>query len=174
MKNLQSILGVLFIASLFFACSKSGGLSASELESIRQEVMNNDLEFSKYSEENGFAKALAQYAADDAIKLNPQQYSSFGKASLQADADSDTLGNRLGTLTWTPRKVHVSSHGDMAAAFGDWFFKTKSRTTSNDTTFYGNYLTVWKKQSDGQWKFILDGGNPVPGPTTEQMLEAVK
>jgi ketosteroid isomerase-like protein len=25
---------------------------------------------------------------------------------------------------------------------------------------HGSYLTVWKKQSDGSWKVIADGGAP--------------
>jgi hypothetical protein len=29
---------------------------------------------------------------------------------------------------------------------------------------YGNYMSVWKKQDDGSWKFVLDGGNTTPPP----------
>lgn len=138
------------------------------------EVVDNDLAFSDFSQKNGFAKALAEYAAPDAIKLNPRQYSTFGKEQLQKEAAADSLGSSEGALTWKPMKVHVSDAGDMAAAFGDWYFTFKSPKTSNDTTLYGNYTTVWKKQADGTWKFILDSGNPVPGPTTEQMLQLIR
>jgi len=30
--------------------------------------------------------------------------------------------------------------------------------------FYSKYLTVWARQPDGEWKFILDGGNASPAP----------
>jgi ketosteroid isomerase-like protein len=28
-----------------------------------------------------------------------------------------------------------------------------------DTFFAGTYVSIWKKQPDGKWKFILDSGN---------------
>jgi ketosteroid isomerase-like protein len=36
----------------------------------------------------------------------------------------------------------------------------------DDLTGHGKYLTVWQKGTDGEWKFVQDGGsgNPPPGP----------
>ena len=163
----------LVIVILFFslACS-APKLTEAELEIIRQEVMDTDLAFSTYSNEIGFRKALVEYAADDAIKLVDDAFP-IGKAQLQMDARLDTLGNSRGTLTWRPLKVHLAASGDLAAAFGDWKLLTKSPRTSNDTTLYGNYITVWKKQVDGSWKYVVDGGNPTPGPTPASLLEVV-
>jgi len=33
-----------------------------------------------------------------------------------------------------------------------------------DTTVYGNYFTVWKKQSDENWKMLLDADNGALSP----------
>jgi ketosteroid isomerase-like protein len=33
-----------------------------------------------------------------------------------------------------------------------------------DTTLFGNYITVWKKQSDGSWKYVSDAGSNTPDP----------
>ncbi|MDZ4714414.1 MAG: DUF4440 domain-containing protein [Cytophagales bacterium] len=154
---------------LYLSCS-SPTLSEDALQALRAEVMETDLAFSAYSQKHGFPKALALYAADDAIKLNPSAYPAVGKAQLEREASNDTVGSRTGSLTWKPLRVHVGSAGDLAAAFGDWTLKTKSPRTSNDTTLYGNYITVWKKQDDATWKFVMDGGNPTPGPTAENLL----
>jgi hypothetical protein len=35
---------------------------------------------------------------------------------------------------------------------------------SKEEKNYGVYVTVWKKQSDNSWKFVLDGGNDTPPP----------
>lgn len=59
-------------------------------------------------------------------------------------------------LTWEPFKAEVSKSGDMGYTLGNWKLVTK------DTTMYGNYYTIWKKQADGKWKFVVDGGNNTP------------
>lgn len=142
-----------------------------DLEEIKQEIIAAEKSFSEYSEKNGFAKALAEYAADDVIKLNHNQYPTIGKAQLQKEAAQDSIGSSQGTLTWKPLKVWVAESGDMATAFGDWYYTAPSHQASNDTTLYGNYVTVWMKQKDGSWKFAIDGGNRTPGPTPDVMLE---
>ena len=30
---------------------------------------------------------------------------------------------------------------------------------------YGKYVTIWRKQADGEWKFVLDIGNHSPPPS---------
>jgi len=29
----------------------------------------------------------------------------------------------------------------------------------NDSLSFGTYVSIWKKQKDGTWKFVLDSGN---------------
>jgi hypothetical protein len=29
----------------------------------------------------------------------------------------------------------------------------------NDSAYKGTYVTIWQKQADGTWKFVLDTGN---------------
>jgi ketosteroid isomerase-like protein len=36
-----------------------------------------------------------------------------------------------------------------------------------DTIIYGTYISIWKKQSDGNWKFVLDSGNEGVGKEGE-------
>lgn len=160
------------IMLVFFSCAipkKEDG----DKEKIKQEIIAIELAFSNYSKQHGFAKALAEYAAPDVIKLNPRMFATFGKAELQHEAKADSIGSSEGVLTWKPLKVDVSESGDMASAFGDWYYSYKLPATAKDTTLYGNYITVWKKQKDGTWKFIIDGGNPTPGPTTDSLLMQV-
>jgi len=167
--NTKNVLATVILLGLLQACLPAKKPEIN-LDKIKQEVIDNDLAFSNFSKEHGFAKALAEYAAENAIKLNPRAYSTFGKENLLKEANADSLGSSQGAITWEPKKVHLSESGDLAAAFGDWYFTLKSPITLKDTTLYGNYITVWKKQADGSWKFVLDGGNPVPGPTKEEML----
>ena len=148
--------------------------SPEALEKVKKEIMDVERAFSDYPEKNGFSKALVEYAADDMIKLNHLQYPTIGKEKLIKEAEEDTTSHSQATLTWKPLKVRVAEAGDMETAFGDWYYKFKSPTTSADSTLYGNYVTVWVKQNDGSWKFFVDAGNPTPGPTTDEMLHLLQ
>jgi ketosteroid isomerase-like protein len=54
--------------------------------------------------------------------------------------------------------AEASISGDMGYTFGNWKF------TKKDRVMYGNYSTIWKKQVNGSWKFVCDGGNITPKP----------
>jgi ketosteroid isomerase-like protein len=63
-------------------------------------------------------------------------------------------------LTWVPVKAEISLSGDLGYTFGNWELFVKS----SDTTLYGNYVSIWKKQADGSWKYVLDAGCNTPNP----------
>jgi ketosteroid isomerase-like protein len=172
MKTMRDF-AALILYGLLTSCS-TPNKSIEELNKIEKEIIETEKAFSDTSEKKGFSKALAEYAADNGIKLNPGQYAVFGKQQLQKEAQEHSIGSNQGTITWKPLKIDIAESGDMAIAFGDWEFKFESPITRRDTTLYGNYVTVWKKQKDRTWKFIIDGGNPTPGPTTNEMLNLVK
>jgi hypothetical protein len=46
---------------------------------------------------------------------------------------------------------------NQADILGNWKYVTP------DTTMYGLYYTIWKRQTDGKWKWSVDGGNNMPG-----------
>ena len=57
-------------------------------------------------------------------------------------------------LTWKPSYVSASESGDMGYTYGEYDFSgVRAGTTLTD---HGIFHTVWKKQKDGSWKFVLD------------------
>ncbi|MEO6612401.1 MAG: DUF4440 domain-containing protein [Chitinophagaceae bacterium] len=141
-----------------------------DLGKVKNEVISADIAFSKLSADSGYQKAFVAYAAENMVRLNPRQSATFGRNQLIEEFKKDTGSPAdAPTLTWKPLHVEVADAGDFASAFGDWEIRTRL-PGNKDTILYGNYITVWKKQSDGTWKFILDGGNPTPGPTDLNLL----
>jgi ketosteroid isomerase-like protein len=68
------------------------------------------------------------------------------------------------SLKWWPVWAGISRSGDLGFTTGPY--------TARDGKSFGHYFTVWKKQNDGTWKWIFDGGvrNDAAspnGPTTE-------
>ena len=120
-------------------------------------VINADKKFCRYSVKEGFFNALLKYADKNIVKLNEGQFPVIGKSEL-----TKLFGNRSGTkaLIWEPVHGEVAESGDLGYTWGNWHLSDKEK----DTTYYGNYFTMWKKQSDGSWKVLLDGGNSTPPP----------
>jgi len=158
-------------------------LETADLNLIKDNVIKTDIAFSKLSEDSGYQKAFIAYADENMIKLNPRRYATFGRQELvrefqeeqakETDTSASVMKSLPPVLTWKPLHVVVAGSGDLASAFGDWEMKT-ILPNNKDTVLHGNYMTVWKKQIDGGWKFILDGGNPTPGSTDIKLLDKIK
>jgi ketosteroid isomerase-like protein len=65
------------------------------------------------------------------------------------------------TLSWTPTKGEVIGAGDVGYTTGNSVFRQKD-ASGKVTERRGQYVTVWKKQSDGSWKVIFDTGSNLP------------
>jgi len=59
-------------------------------------------------------------------------------------------------LAWQPIFARVASAGDLGYTTGPWEFKDNIK--DEKPSGYGNFVTVWKKQPDGNWKFVVDLG----------------
>jgi len=74
-----------------------------------------------------------------------------GKLSLiksyEGKSDSGVI------LTWKPAKAIIAESGELGYTYGFWTFVAKGDTS------HGTYMTVWKKDASGQWKYIADTGN---------------
>jgi ketosteroid isomerase-like protein len=122
-------------------------------DQTKDEIMRADITMSRLAEEEGFFKSLLSYADNDVVKLKEGEFPVIGKNDLTKYwAGKEDFK----TLTWTPFKAEAAKSGDLGYTIGNWKFVT------TDSTYYGNYYTVWKKQNDGSWKFVLDGGNNTP------------
>lgn len=120
-----------------------------------QEIINADNAMSNMAAKEGFHKTLLTYADDSVVKPQEGELPVIGKQSLiKYWAGEDETK----AITWEPYKAEASKSGELGYTLGNWKFVTE------DTTLYGNYYTIWKKQKDGKWKFVVDGGNNTPPP----------
>jgi ketosteroid isomerase-like protein len=99
-------------------------------------------------------KVVAHYS-DDASVMIPDAPAMIGK-----DAIRTGIGNMLAdknlALTFTTVTAQVAKSGDVAYTQGTYSITTTNPKTKKPVTGKGNYLTVYKKQSDGTWKAIED------------------
>lgn len=65
------------------------------------------------------------------------------------------------SLAWHPVYTVVAESKDLGFTIGE-YIATGLGPSGAAVQRAGKYLTVWKRQRDGSWKFVVDGGNPTP------------
>lgn len=123
------------------------------------EIREADQNFSIMSEKQGMAKAFTTFAADEVIRMNDGTAPTVGFDSLRAQMSR--LPNDGSVLTWQILKADAAQSGDLGYTFGQWMLTNKN---DKRKPIYGVYVTVWKRQRNGQWRFVIDGGNTTPEP----------
>ena len=154
------ILLIVFPLALF-SQSKSSTFKSDSYQKNIEDIMNTDREFNKMCEEKGMAKSFIAFAANEVIKMQNKQFAILGKDSLIANFDMETPDDFK--LSWEPIMADVSASGDLGYTFGRWIFAQNDKA-GKDKKHYGEYVTIWKKQKDNTWKYVLDGGNTTPEP----------
>ncbi len=142
----------LLVFAIFWACTEQNPNSTNE---SLQQIIKADKDASSLATEIGFNNALLAVADSSFVKLGNGQLPIVGKTAF---ANSFDKNNAIKTITWEPVSAEVTKSAELGYTWGNWQFKTQ------DTTYYGNYVTIWKKKEDGSWKMILDGGNSTPNP----------
>ena len=115
-------------------------------------LLQTDLDFSAMSVNEGMFKAFLFYIADDGVILRNNSFPSEGKKALKEyfSEKSDTGF----VLSWDPLFENISAEGDLGYTYGT---HTNTNKSTGEKT-RGTYVTIWQKQPDGSWKFVLDTG----------------
>ena len=125
----------------------------------RERVMDTSREWAAATATGDLERALA-YWTDDAIVLPPDQPAVVGKAAIRAFVQSAASLPGF-SITWQPELAVVSVDGDMA------YMIERNQTTVADPTgalqtHFGKAVTIWRKQSDGAWRCVVDTWNNNP------------
>jgi len=58
-------------------------------------------------------------------------------------------------LRWAPARAFVASSGDLAVTTGKWVLETEGKDGKPGRA-EGEYVTVWRRAREGQWRVLLD------------------
>jgi ketosteroid isomerase-like protein len=147
-KNGFNIMLFVLIIYLIFNLSCSKKVSKPE-EGI---LMKTDREFSAMSVKEGMFKAFLAYIAEDGVVLRDNSFPDKGKASMEKRFSGKYDTSFI--LSWEPLFEKISENGDLGYTYG---LHTNTDKITGEIT-RGTYVTVWQKQSDGKWKYVLDSG----------------
>ena len=145
----------LLIITLLFSLSISScslNNKDDQVEKWKQEIENTELEFADMASKEGLQKAFLSYAADDAV-LNRNNTILKGKEAIKDYFENQTLSDVK--LVWAPDFIEVSRSGDLGYTYGKFNFSAID-TTGNKIEAQGVFHSVWKRQADGNWRFVWD------------------
>ena len=147
-KNCVNIMLFVLIINLFLmiSCTKNSKNKSSGI------LIKSDLAFSEMSVKEGMQKAFLAFFADSGVMLRDNDYPIKGKNSLSA-----LFSNRSDTtfiLSWKPVFEKIAESGELGYTFG--FYTRTIKATG--IVSKGTYVTIWEKQKNDYWKFVLDTG----------------
>jgi ketosteroid isomerase-like protein len=111
--------------------------------------------FAKLSADTNIRNSFLANFADDGVVFNPQPVNAkelYSKKPIPPNPPPVTL-------FWEPIFAEVSRAGDLGYTTGPYYLKDNVKKAP---AAQGFFFSVWKRQSDGKWKVVLDFGIETP------------
>lgn len=104
---------------------------------------------------------MISYWADDAILMSPNEAAVVGIDSLRTMVQRSLQipGFDIG---WSPQEAYVSKSGDLGYVIIKNYMTMPIDTLGNTRTIFNKGVEIWKKQTDGSWKNVVDISNSDP------------
>lgn len=122
-------------------------------------VVEAEYAFAGHSIAHGMKDAFIRFAAPDGIIIR--------RAAVNAiEVWTKTNPAPTGQLSWYPIFADVSRAGDLGYTTGPWEFRDKP--ADKDASANGHFITLWRKQTDGAWKYEFDMGVSHAAPASRE------
>lgn len=143
---------IIFSILICVASCRSSEQEVKSAAALKAELIQADRAFSRLSEEKGMRTAFLQFIDSNGVMLRPGKLPFCGGEAIELICSTNDTSF---TLTWEPRNGEVAQSGELGYTYGIYSMKPHDA----DTVLYGTYVSIWKRQPDGSWKFVLDTGN---------------
>lgn len=140
------------VACLLSIALYSRAAEPDPMEAARA-MVDAERKFYETGQEKGTRAAFLSFLADDGIVFRPGPLN--GKAVWEKRPESGF------DLVWEPTFAVMSRSADFGYDTGPakWRADKKEKFAG-----HGQFISIWKKQSDGAWKVALDCGSENPEP----------
>lgn len=120
-------------------------------------LVNTERAFAAAATEKGVRDAFLEFSDYDAVMFVP--------GAVRVKNHYGVSPKRPDLLSWFSTYAEIASSGDLGWTTGPWEWREKPTDSVPQGT--GHYVTIWKKQADSTWKFVLDIGIAHRAPFTE-------
>lgn len=113
-----------------------------------QKIYDTERAFEKAVAEKGINAGFIEYLSPLGIMFFPEPL--IGREVWTKRSASPAA------LTWNPIKIETSANGALAYSIGNSIYRPKGKDDSNE--IHGHYLSVWARQTNGEYRAALDTG----------------
>ncbi|HEX5340675.1 MAG TPA: hypothetical protein VFX47_07315 [Gammaproteobacteria bacterium] len=121
-----------------------------------QSLVQAEYAFAQAVQQHGLRDGFLMYLDDHAIAFAPQPM------DARTFYASRTAGPS--TLSWYPVMARIAAAGDFGFTTGPWQVSFTTRD-GKPATAHGDYVTIWHRNADGAWRWLLDAGVAHEAPT---------
>jgi ketosteroid isomerase-like protein len=139
-------------------------VSAAQADPALKSLVQAEEAFMQMAKTRNTRDAFLFFLTDDAITASPGQGPREGKQHLKQRAPDDSW------LYWTPAFSDLAACGDFGYNTGPWEFRQKR--TDEEPVAFGQFVSLWKKDRNGEWKIALDVGISHKKPTSSYAWSA--
>lgn len=147
-KQKRYLLISIMILTILVSCSIDKN---ARIVKSKQEILKAEKDFEAAVKQDGLI-AFAKFAAEDAV-INDNDHLIKGNSAIKNFYAAKKNGNVQ--LVWTPDFVDVSASRDLGYTYGKYTYSVTD-STGKTKDFNGIFHTVWKRQKNGEWKFVWD------------------
>ena len=133
-------------------------------DSLKAEVAGMEDGFCAMAKEKGLRAAFEYFAAPNVAFVDTDPRKFRGLAAVRERIGPDQPGV---SLTWSAIFTDVSDDGTLGYNWGRYEWRGAG-TDGQPVIRGGFFLTIWKRQPDGTWRYVMDNGAPDrPAPSKE-------
>ncbi len=130
--------------------------AAPDKEKLKHEVAAMEDVFCAMAQEKGLLAAFSHFAAPDVAFIDTDPRKFRGQAAVVERIGPDQPGEKL---TWAASFTDVADDGTLGYNYGRYESRHPG-PDGKDVVRGGWFLTIWKKQPDGSWRYVMDNGAP--------------
>lgn len=133
-----------------------------DMAAERTRLLRRDAEWAAAASDGRNIEGVLSYWTDDAVILPPGLPPVTGKAALREYVEGSMRipGFRI---TWTSKDVAFSPDGNLAYLCSENSI-TMNAPDGTPTTTKGRAVTIWRRETDGEWRCAVDIWNAGPSP----------
>lgn len=120
-----------------------------------EEIRMTETVFCETAEKAGLQSAFLEFAADTAVLKRGDKLIEGKPEIAEFYRDPSAAPGSSIKLQWSPTFIDVSDDGTLGYTFGAYTYSQTDPAGVTKTTT-GIFHTVWKRQSDGTWKYVWD------------------